>query len=354
MANNNPHRAAPALVLLAAIGAAGAAAQALGQALPNPYRTVDGWAKLPDGRQIGAVGDVDVDPDGQHIWAVLRCDAGADRFGYECLESDLDVVVKFAPDGHAVASFGGGMFIWPHGLDVDAQGNVWVTDAASAERTANDRRRRGHRVVKFSPDGEVLMTLGTPGMPGDDAAHFNAPSDVVVADNGDIFVADGHGDTTNNRVVKFASDGTFVKAWGRTGYAPGEFRTLHAIAIDARGRIFVGDRSNNRIQLFDRDGNHLATWTQFGRPSGIFFDDDDRIYVADSESDDVQNPGWEMGIRIGDAATGWVDEFILYPWGDPRDPAGNGAEFTVADSTGNIYAGEPRPRKLQKYVRVRP
>ena len=354
MANNNPHRAAPALMLLAAIGAAGAATQALGQALPNPYRTVDDWATLRGGRQIGAVGDVDVDPDGQHIWAVLRCDAGADRFGYECLESDLDVVVKFAPGGNAVASFGGGMFIWPHGLEVDAQGNVWVTDAASAERTANDRKGRGHRVVKFSPDGEVLMTLGTPGMPGNDAAHFNAPSDVVVADNGDIFVADGHGDATNNRVVKFASDGSFIKAWGRTGYAPGEFRTLHAIAIDARGRIFVGDRSNNRIQLFDQDGNHLATWTQFGRPSGIFVDDDDRIYVADSESDDVQNPGWEMGIRIGDAATGWVDEFILYPWGDPRDPAGNGAEFAVADHAGNIYAGEPRPRRLQKYVRVRP
>jgi DNA-binding beta-propeller fold protein YncE len=129
---------------------------------------------------------------------------------------------------------------------------------------------------------------------------------------------------------------------------------LHAIAIDSRGRVFVADRSNNRIQLFDQEGTPLAIWTQFGRPSGIFFDDNDRIYVADSESDDVQNPGWEMGIRIGDAATGWVDEFILYPWGDPRDTAGNGAEFAAADAAGNLYAGEPRPRKLQKYVRVRP
>ena len=330
------------------------AAFALGQALPNPYRNVDGWAQLPDGRQIGAVGDVDVDPDGRHVWAILRCDAGADRFGYECLDSDLDVVVKFAPDGTAVASFGGGMFIWPHGLEVDGDGNVWVTDAASAARTANDPKRRGHQVVKFSPEGRVLMTLGTPGMPGNDERSFNAPSDVVVASNGDIFVADGHGDDTNNRVVKLTRDGAFVKAWGRTGYAPGEFRTLHAIAIDARGRVFVGDRSNNRIQLFDQDGNHLTTWTQFGRPSGIFFDGNDRIYVADSESDDVQNPGWEMGIRIGDAATGWVEAFILYPWGDPRDPAGNGAEFAAVDAAGNIYAGEPRPRKLQKYVRVRP
>ncbi|HEX7079445.1 MAG TPA: peptidyl-alpha-hydroxyglycine alpha-amidating lyase family protein [Gammaproteobacteria bacterium] len=334
------------------VAAVAAAAQAAAQALPNPYRAVDGWAKLPGGREIGAVGDIDIDPDGQHVWAILRCDAGPERFGWECLDSDLDVVVKFDPEGNAVTSFGGGMFIWPHGIDVDAEGNVWVTDAADSERTPGDGR--GHQVVKFSAEGEVLMTLGTPGVPGNDESHFNAPADVVVADNGDIFVADGHGENTNNRVVKFSSDGTFIKAWGRTGYAPGEFRTLHSIAIDARGRVFVADRSNNRIQLFDQDGNHLATWTQFGRPSGIFFDENGRIYVADSESDNVQNPGWEMGIRIGDAATGWVEEFILYPWGDPRDTAGNGAEFAAADRAGNIYAGEPRPRRLQKYVRVRP
>ena len=135
-----------------------------------------------------------------------------------------------------------------------------MTDAATVERTGGPSGRgRGHQVVKFSPTGEVLMRLGTAGVAGNDATHFNAPSDVVVAPNGDIFVADGHGDDTNNRVVKFASDGTFVKAWGRTGDAPGEFRTLHAIAIDSRGRVFVADRANNRIQLFDQDGKHLAS-----------------------------------------------------------------------------------------------
>jgi DNA-binding beta-propeller fold protein YncE len=321
------------------------------QALPNPYRTVEGWAQLPGGREMGAVGDVDVDLDGEHIWAVIRCDAGAESFGWECLDSDLDPILRFDPDGRVVESFGSGMFIWPHGIDVGPDGNVWVTDAVSAERTPEGRR--GHQVIKFSPDGEVLMRLGTPGTPGLGPDRFNAPADVVVADNGDIFVADGHGDGTNNRVVKYSSDGTFLKSWGRTGYAPGEFRTLHAIALDSRGRVFVGDRSNNRIQIFDQEGSHLATWTQFGRPSGIFFDGDDNIYVADSESDDVQNPGWEMGIRIGDALTGWVDAFILYPWGDPRNTAGNGAEFVAVDGAGNLYGGEPRPRNLQKYVRVR-
>ena len=329
-----------------------AGVEAFAQALPNPYRTVDGWAKLPDGRQMGAVGGVDVDPDGEHIWAVVRCDAtDPERFGNECLDSDLDPVLKFDPDGDVVESFGGGMFIWPHGIEVDLEGNVWVTDAVSAERTPEGTR--GHQVIKFSPEGEVLMTLGTPGVPGRRCEPLRCPSDVVVADNGDIFVADGHGVDTNNRVVRFSSDGTFIRAWGQTGYAPGEFRTLHAIAIDSRGRVFVADRFNNRIQIFDQDGNFIAMWTQFGRPSGIFFDDNDRIYVADSESDDVQNPGWEMGIRIGDSLSGWVSEFILYPWGDPRVIAGNGAEFVVADRAGNLYGGEPRPRKLQKYVRVR-
>jgi DNA-binding beta-propeller fold protein YncE len=124
--------------------------------------------------------------------------------------------------------------------------------------------------------------------------------------------------------------------------------------MDAEGRIYVGDRSNNRIQIFDQEGEFLAQWTQFGRPSGIFFDDHGRIFVADSESDDVQNPGWEMGIRIGEVATGWVTEFILYPWGDPREVAGNGAEFVAVDRDGNLYGGEPRPRRIQKYIRVRP
>ncbi len=331
------------VIVVSALAALAGATAAHAQALPNPYRQVEGWAKLPGGRQIGAVGDVDIDVDGRHVWAVLRCDAPTEKFGYECLDSELDIVVKFAPDGNAVESFGGGMFIWPHGLEVDPQGNVWVTDAAADERTSGPNARgRGHQVVKFSPTGEVLMRLGTAGVPGNDRTHFNAPSDIVVAPNGDVFVADGHGVATNNRVVKFGSDGRYIKEWGGTGTGPGQFRTMHAIAIDARGRVFIGDRDNNRIQLFDQEGTHLATWTQFGRPSGIFFDHLDRIVVADSESDDVENPGWDMGLRIGDAATGAVHEFILYPWGDPRNRQGNGAEFAVVDLDGNIYGGEPQ------------
>ena len=326
------------------------------QGLPNPYRIVDGWAQLPGNRPMGAVGKVVTDPDGRHIWAVVRCDRLEDpaRFGDECRDSKTDPVIRFSPEGKVVKSFGGGMFIWPHGLDVDKEGNVWVTDAVATGRTPKGDKR-GQIVVKFSPEGKVLMTLGTPGETGNDGRHFTSPSDVAIAANGEIFIADGHAESGNNRVVKFSKDGTFIKAWGKTGWAPGEFRALHAIAIDSRGRIFVGDRGNNRIQIFDADGKSLSVpWTQFGKPSGIAFDSKDQIYVADSESDDVQNPGWELGIRIGDAKSGWVNAFIPFPWGDPRTTAGNGAEFVAVDRDGNVYGGEPSPKRLQKYVRVKP
>jgi hypothetical protein len=353
------HRSSPLRLPLAVLVVATACVQlpfarpAFAQSGPSPYRLVDGWARLPDGRAMGAVGKVTMDPGGSHLWAVIRCDATApERFGDECVDSQLDPVIKFDLDGNVVERFGGGMFIWPHGIDVDPDGNVWVTDAVSSARIpAGDRR--GHQVVKFSPTGRVLLTLGTPGVAGSRNDQLNSPSDVIVADNGNVFIADGHNNDGNNRVIKLTEEGGYLMSWGRTGYAPGEFRALHAIDIDAQGRVFVGDRSNNRIQIFDQDGNHLATWTQFGRPSGIAFDSAGRIYVADSESDDVQNPGWEMGIRIGDAERGWVEEFIVYPWGDPRETAGNGAEFVAVDPAGNLYGGEPRPRRLQKYVRVR-
>ena len=340
------------LLFLAGITLVGIDAPA--QGLPNPYRLVDDWAKLPAGRIMGPASDLKLDPDGKHIWVIIRCTAGdAKQSGAECLDSDLDPVVEFDLNGNVVKSFGGGMFIWPHGLDVDEEGNVWVTDAVAPQKTPPGNR--GHQVVKFSPDGEVLLTLGTPGVPGGGQDHFNSPSDVAIAPNGDIFVSDSHSfDSGNNRIVKFSRDGRFIKAWGKTGYAPGEFRMAHCLAFDREGRLFVADRGNNRIQIFDLEGGFLAQWTQFGRPSGIAFDKQGNIYVADSESDNVQNPGWEMGIRIGDARTGWVHSFILYPWGDPQEIAGNGAEFVAVDREGNVYGGEPRPRRIQKYVRVRP
>lgn len=340
-----------AIVVLVGVGSGVSQAQN-----NNPYRTVDNWAEMPSGREMGPLGDIHVDLDGEHIWAVVRCEGGATTFelwGKECVNSKLDPVVKFNQNGVVVESFGRGMFIWPHGLDVDPDGNIWVTDAGSSKNIPTGDSR-GHQVVKFSPKGKVLMTLGTPGEAGSDHRHFNSPADVVVADNGDIFVADGHGKEGNNRVVKFSHNGAYISEWGGTGYAPSQFRALHAIAIDPDGKLYVADRNNNRIQLFDQAGQHLSTWTQFGQPSGIFFDGHGKVYVSDSESDNVNNPGYEMGIRIGDRKTGWVNEFILHPGGDPRKSLGFAAEFVTVDRFGNVYGAEPVARKLQKYIRVRP
>jgi len=349
--------------------------------LPNPYRPVQGladgggpyipgggWAKLPGGRQMGPPASVDIDIDGESLWAIIRCDetspvplAQGGRFGIDCLTpegkiKDIDTVFKFSPQGEVVRSFGRGMFIWPHGLHVDREGNVWVTDAATTPAVAMAAKagvKAGHQVVKFSPEGRVLMTFGEPGVAGNDEKHFRSPSSVATAENGDIFIADGHEVNGNNRVMKFARDGRYLMQWGKTGYGPGEFRTLHGIAIDLEGRVYVADRSNNRIQLFDQQGKHLSTWTQFGTPSGIAFDDKGNIFVADSESDSVNNPGWEQGIRIGDVRTGFVHSFILDQGGDPRTQTGSGPEFVAVDKNGNVFGGEPRPRVLRKYVKVR-
>jgi DNA-binding beta-propeller fold protein YncE len=170
-------------------------------------------------------------------------------------------------------------------------------------------------VFKFNPDGKVLMALGKAGITGDGPDTFNSPSDVLVAPNGDIFVADGHGGDTNARIVKFDKDGKFIKSWGKKGAGPSEFNVPHTLAMDSSGRLFVGDRANSRIQIFDQDGKFLAEWKQFGRPSGVFIDKGDMIYVADSESNNTQNPGFKRGLRIGSAKDGKVTTLIPDPQG---------------------------------------
>ena len=306
-------------------------------AAPNPYRTVEGWAKLPEGRTWGSTSAVEIDPDGSSVWVAERCSANT------CAGSSLPPILKFDASGKLLASFGAGMLVWPHGIHVDRGGNVWVTDALSKDA-------KGQQVLKFSPEGRLLLTLGRAGVAGEGPDTFNQPCDVVVAANGDIFVADGHDADSNGRVVKFSPDGKFIKAWGKNGSAPGEFKTPHALAIDSRGRLFVGDRANNRIQIFDQDGNFLEQWTQFSRPSGIFIDAHDTIYVADSESNAERHPGWKRGIRIGSAKDGSVTAFIPDPEPDPDHSATSGAEGVAADAWGNVYAAEVGPKALKKYV----
>ena len=236
------------------------------------------------------------------------------------------------------------MFVFPHGLHVDRDGNIWVTDGQGADG-------KGHQIFKFSPQGKVLMTLGKAGVAGDGPDTFNKPSAVNIAPNGDIFVADGHGPGSNARIVKFDKTGKFIKTWGKLGAAPGEFDVPHCLVFDSKGRIFVCDRNNNRIQIFDQDGNYIAEWKQFSRPSGIFIDKRGIVYVADSESESVSKNhyGWKRGIRVGNISDGSVFAFIP----DPVEVSTgtSSAEGVAADSHGVIYGAEVGQKDLKKYVK---
>ncbi len=328
--------------------------------LPNPYETVRNWGTLPDGRRWGSVSAVNVDADGKHIWAGDRCGANS------CAGSDVAPIVKLDPSGKPVQSLGAGLILWPHGMDVDRQGNVWVADARSANegelKKFPNSAGKGHAVIKFSPQGKVLMTLGTPGTPGNPPTHFTEPNDVLVAPNGSIFVAEAHNDQFLDppgtggvgRISKFAPDGKFIKSWGKWGYGPGEFRGAHSLAMDSKGRLFVADRGNRRIQIFDQEGKHLDTWYQFSRISGLYIDAKDVLYAIDSESDDAYNPGWRKGLRVGNAATGEVWYFVAEH--TSKQASGMGGygsmgEGVAVDGQGTVYGGEVGPiQGLTKFI----
>jgi len=207
----------------------------------------------------------------------------------------------------------------------------------------------GNQVYKFSPDGKVLLTLGKPGGAAS-PQYFYQPNDVVTAPNGDIFVAEGHG-AGNNRIIKFDKTGKFIKEWGKLGTGPGEFDQPHALAFDSKGRLFVGDRNNNRIQIFDQNLKLLDSWQQFSRPSGIYIDKNDVIYVADSESESVSrnHNGWKRGMRVGSAKDGSVTAFIPDP--DNVTMGSSAAEGVAVDKDGIIYGAEVGPKRLMRYVR---
>jgi sugar lactone lactonase YvrE len=216
------------------------------------------------------------------------------------------------------------MFVFPHGLFVDADDNIWVTDGQAKDG-------KGNQVVEFSPTGRVMMTLGQAGVAGSGPDTFNQPSDVLVTANA-IFVADGHGGDTNARIVKFDRTGKYIKEWGTKGSGPGEFDTPHGLVLDALGRLLVADRGNSRIQAFDQEGKFIAQWKQFGRPSGIALDKAGILYAADSQSGTPEiNPGMKQGVRIGGERETKGRFFLPDP-----EPAGS-KEGIAVDRDGIVY-----------------
>jgi N-acyl-D-amino-acid deacylase len=260
------------------------------------YTLLPDWAQLPANVQLGEVPGMTIDSAGR-IFTFNRAEPP---------------IIEFDASGKVLKTWGEKMFVWPHGIRVDRDGFLWITDGRA-------RNGIGQQVFKFTRDGQLLMTLGKKGVSGDGPDTFNSPTDVAVAPNGDIFVSDGH---VNSRIVKFSKDGTFIKAWGRRGDGPGEFNVPHTIFFDSRGRLLVGDRSNRRIQIFDQDGHFLDQWTQFGSPSGIFIAADDTLYVVDYND--------KMALFVGSAKDGSIrtrSEQVL-------------AEGVAVDARGSIYVGE--------------
>ncbi len=317
-----------------------------GEGLPNPTSTVvRNWGALPEGRQWGSSAGIDIDPTDGHIWAYERCGAVALGAGaVTCETNPVPPIFKLhRHTGEVLANFGAGVFVTPHGLHVDRDGNVWVTDVAG-----NQAGTRGHQVHKFSPTGELLLSLGQAGRPGSGPGQFNQPTDVAVAPDGSIFVADGHSgqndpphpEGATGRIIKFAPDGTYLEEWGRIGTLHGEFRTPHALAFDSRGRLWVADRGNHRLEIFDQDGNYLESRYLYGRVSDIFITDDGMVYGIDSESSPVRHFPWRNGIRIGHIDRDQIVGFIPPHEADTRPYQGAAGEGVAVDADGHVYAAE--------------
>jgi DNA-binding beta-propeller fold protein YncE len=323
----------------------------------NPYHVVRDWARLTtEGRPWGGSNGVAIDRDGKSVWATDRCSAGTTP---GCLGTKANPVHLFDDSGKEIRSFGGGMFVWPHGIHIDREGNVWVTDsrAPSAEDLRNfpGEDKKGSVVVKFNPEGKVLMTLGKPGVRGNPPEALTDPT-VVVTDpvNGDVYVAESHTDVADpnlvGRISVFDKTGKFLRVIGKTGTGPGEFRTPHALAFDSKGRLVVADRHNHRIQVLTKAGKFILEYDDFGRTSGLAIDKNDVIYTTDSESTEKVHPGWQRGIRIGSLRDGKVTMFIP-PHMTPNSSDGAMGEGIAIDAAGNLYTAEAQLRGVTKYVR---
>jgi hypothetical protein len=241
-------------------------------------------------------------------------------------------------------------------------GNLWTSDVNDAEAVLGMSAKNadgvvmGQEVLKLSPTGKILMTLGKEGVAGNGPDTFDRPTGVAIGANGDIFVSDGHAPNKHNsaRIVKFAKDGSFIKAWGHKGAAPGDFDEPHDIFIGgSQNRVYVADRRNRRVQVFDQDGNVVAVWPQFGEPCSVFVDKNDTIYVGSTFRDPAAKKGEVRGIVLGNAKDGSLTAFIPDPADLDNVIVGSSASGIGADDMGNIYAADVGAHNLRKYVKAR-
>lgn len=284
----------------------------------SSYQVVHEWPRLPNGFALGEVSGVGVDSH-DHVFIFHR--------------GDQPILCFDEETGEILASWGDGLFERAHGLTTDHQDNIWVTDTKT------------HQVSKFSHDGELLLNLGSKGVPGLDGNHFNQPTDVAVSVDGDVFVADGYG---NNRIAKFSAEGKFLLDWGHKGDASGQFHTPHGITLDLENRVYVADRTNARIQVFDEDGNFLYQFknNRLGRPWGLEVGGNGYLYVVDGGDLNPKPPDRGRLLKLDTSGK------ILRTWSSFGSDNGQiywGHDVAVS-KTGNVYVTDIRGMRVQKFT----
>jgi DNA-binding beta-propeller fold protein YncE len=297
----NPTSLAATLLITLILTNAARAAEAI------DFQVDAAFAELPDSIKLGACSGVAINSHGQ-IYLFHR-----GKQPIICLDAG----------GKFLRSWGDDVIGSAHALRIDRDDNVWVTDIGN------------HQVLKFSPVGKLLLSLGKAGTAGDGVDEFNKPTDIAFGSEGELYVTDGYG---NNRVMKFTPNGGFLSQWGEAGNGPGQFNLPHSIVIDRQGRILVGDRENDRVQVFESSGKLLAIWPGFA-PFGLAYDKDGQLFVADGRANRV--------LQLDDEGK------IVRSWGQEGSDPG---EFQLphmlaADVEGNLYIGEIKGERFQKLIR---
>jgi peptidylamidoglycolate lyase len=329
------HLLRSACAFLATVLAASAISFGSPAASHDPYVVVHGWPQLPADLVLGQVSGVGVDSH-NHVFVFHRAENSWATDKSRLIASPT-VLCFDGSSGKLLNSWGNNRFVVPHGLRVDNHDNVWVTDIALQQ------------VFKFSHDGQLLLALGTERTAGADATHFDKPTDIAFGPDGSIFVSDGYG---NSRIVKFSADGHFLLEWGHKGDGPGEFATPHNVVVDNQGRVYVADRGNARIQVFDGSGRYLTSWSsdELGRPWGLAMGSDNLLYVVDGGDARADQPmqGREQVAKLD------LTGKILAKWSRLGNYDGQlywGHDLAIGKD-GAVYVGDVwHGMRVQKFIR---